>query len=189
MIKQEEGQKNEDVYKTGKHPVFSTKHLETLIKKKGYAIWAKEIEDERCKADLMYRIFKQYDYETIDTLIGGLVELIEKKNAPDLSNSRMHRDAMEFLFKHPRVCLKIKVFYILLIVAREPEAQRVIRAGYDTKKNIWGNEWQKKIDVFFKHLAEHVTRMYNAPFGETNIEQVVNDFVNAAELLYLSNYT
>jgi hypothetical protein len=190
MIKQEEGQKDreKEVYKIGKNPVFSTKHLETLVQKKGYKAWAKQIEDERCESDLMYRLFKQSN-ETIDTLLRGLVELIEKKNAPDLGDSRMHRDAMAFLFKHPRVDAKVKLFYILLIVAREPEAQRVIEAGYDTNKNIWGNEWQKKMSVFFKHLEEHVTRMYNSPFGETNIEQVINDFVNAAELLYLSNYT
>lgn len=186
MIKQE-GQKEVD-YKVGKHPIFLKKNLEELAEKKGYNTWAKTIEDERCEADLIYRLFKRPE-TVVDALLRGLVDLIEKKNAPDLGESRNHRDAMAFLFKHPRVDAKIKLFYILLIVAREPEAQKVIKSGVDPKNSMWGKDWEKRVDAFFKNLQGHVIQMYGAPFGETNIEERVGNFLIGAELLYVSNYT
>jgi hypothetical protein len=181
--------KQEGQPRVGKHPIFLKTHLETIVHQRGYNVWVKKLEDERCETDLMYRLFKRPE-TIVDTLLPGLVELIEKKNAPDLGDSRMHRDAMSFLFKHPRVDAKIKLFYILLIVAREPEAQTVIRAGYDKSNNsLWGDQWEKRANAFFKHLGEHVIRMYGAPFGETNIEERIGEFLIGAELLYVSNYT
>lgn len=177
----------EGLAKVGKHPIFLTEHLKKLQEKQGYNVWAKKIEDEKCDTDLMYRLLKRPE-TVVDALLPGLVEIIEKKNAPDLKESRMHRDAMTFLTEHPRVDAKIKLFYILLIIAREPEAQRVIKAGY-SPKCMWGDQWEKRANAFFKHLGEHVIRMSSAPFGETTIEDRVGEFVIGAELLYVSSYT
>lgn len=178
----------EQEYRVGKYPVFLKKNLEIIVKKKGYDSWAKTLEDERCEADLMYKLFKRPE-TIVDTLMPGLLEIIEKKNAPDLQESRMYRDAVAFLRKHPRVDARIKLFYILLIIAREPEAQNVIRAGYDKINNMWGDQWEKRANAFFKHLGEHVMRLFGSPFGESNIEDRVIEFLIGAELLYVSNYT
>lgn len=173
--------------KVGKYPEFDGEQLKKIAEKKGYTQFCKDLEDKRCEADLMYRLFKRPE-TIVDKLLPGFVEIIKKKNDPDLQCSARFADSMRFLLEHPRADPKIKLFYILVIIAREKEAQIVIKAGYKAEGNIWENEWEKHLNEFFKDLASLVCEVNDASFGETNIIERVMGFVIAAELRYLSNY-
>lgn len=173
--------------KVGKYPAFELGQLEKIAKKKGYTQYCRDLEDKRCEADLMYRLFKRPE-EVVDKLLPGFYKIVETKNSPDTQESIVFVDANKFLMLHPRADPKIKLFFVLHVIASEKEAQIVIKAGCKTEGNIWEEEWEKHLNRFFKDLMELVTEFTNAPFGETNIEERVMGFNIAAELRYISNY-
>lgn len=171
----------------GKHQAFEVKDLQMASEQKGYMEFCKKLEDDRCNADLMYRLFRRPE-EVVDKLLPGLVEIIKTKNSPDLEESGLFVDAKDFLLYHPRACTSIKLFAILVVVAHEVEAQNVIKAGYKAEGNIWEDKWEKHLTMFFKDLVEVVGETFNTSFGETNIMERVKCLNIAAELRYLSNY-
>jgi len=174
--------------KVGKHPIFDYNKLQTLANKQGYSDFFEKIEDKRCDSDLMYRLFKRPE-SVVDKILPGLIDIIKTKNSPDLNDSHVFRDAIQFLLHHPRVDTKIKLFYTLLIIAHETEAQEIIKKGYKAEGNIWEDKWEKHVVGYFKELSKMVNEtLFDASFTESNIQERVTHFVITAELVYMSDY-
>ena len=170
--------------KLGKYPCFQLSVLQNLATQHGYAAFCQETEDKRCEADILYRLFHRPD-TVVNKMLRGLVEIIKKKNSPDLEQSRMFQDGMAFLLHHPRADAQIKLFYILLIINHEPETHAIIKAGV-TSDNMWGKQWDAHFKVFVKELDTFVKETFNTRFGETDILQRVEYFNVTCEILYLS---
>ena len=174
--------------KVGKHPTFDYNKLQTLADKQGYTDFVKTIEDQRCKSDLMYRLFKRPE-SVVDKLLPGLIEIIKTKNSPDVTDSHMFRDAESFLLHHQRVDTKIKLFFTLLVIARETEAQEIIKKGCKTEGNIWEDKWEQHMVGFFKEISKMTNDiLFDDSFTEANIQEKVTHFVVSVELAYMSDY-
>ena len=166
---------------------YSRETLQKMAEKKGFAQCNKQIEDARCEADLMYAIFKRPD-TVLPTLLPGLVEIIKKKNSPDLEKSRMFRDAMEFLLKNPNADSRLRIFFTLWIINREQEAKDIIRKAYlvEHPGNLWETKCHTHFDRFTHHLAELCKCVQIESFGAGNIIKVIRTTVLCAEQLYLT---
>ncbi len=187
---QEQQQQQQDenvlpIYHVYQHK-YKRSRLKTLFDTKGFTNRNTLIENERCAADLMYAMFKRPS-TVMPKLLAGLIEVIKKKNSPDLGQSRMFREAVNFLTVHPHASDRIKVFNVLLILNREPEAVEVFKAGYiaDHKGNLFGKTYATHLDVFLFHLRALVHNTFTFPFGEPNVVDVVHKFVAYAEQIYL----
>jgi len=168
----------------GKYPCFKLSVLQSLAEKQGYQAYCKEMEDKRCEADILYRLFHRPE-TVIDKLLPGLVDIIKKKNSPDLEQSRVFQDGMAFLLNHPRASGEIKLFYTLLIINHEPEAQAVIKAGV-TKNNMWEDQWETHFKTFLQELDAFTKETFLRRFGETDVLERVEYFNITCELLYFS---
>lgn len=173
-------------YHIGKHPVFPLARLQTLAEQQGYAAFCKAEEDKRCDADLMYKIFKRPE-SVVDTLLQGFHTIIKTKYSPDLEASRVFMSACDFLLNHPRCDPRFKVFYTLMIINNEEEAQTVIKAGYkNTEGNMWGDKWEAHFKSFLKELKALQEQLHNMGFGEPNVMERIEWFNNVAEIIYMS---
>lgn len=180
----EEGQQKYHV----RYQTFPLKRLREWAEENEYAKRNKEIEDERCEADLLYELFKR-PHVAADRLLRGLIELIERKNEPDLERSRMFREARDYVIHHPRCPLLLKQFSILLILSREPDALSVFEAGYKPHHRgcLWGTQCNQHLRTFVQqHLRCMVDGTMSCAFGESNIVLIVRRFVHDAEHIYLT---
>lgn len=157
--------------------------MKHLAEKSKYVAINERIEDERCKGDLLYRLFRRP--ETLAyKLLDALVDVIKKKNSPDLERSSMFNDAIDFLLKHPHVDWHAQVFYILVILNKDTDAQTLFKNGY-AKGNLWKDEHIQHFERFLTKLNELIENTMLAPFGEVNVAPIVRSFVTRAEQLYL----
>jgi hypothetical protein len=178
------GEESRAEYQIGKHPVFPLERLQMLLVSHGYTSFCTSEEDARCAADLMYRLFKRPE-GIVDELLTGFAGIIRTKYSPDLHESRVITDALDFLLKHPRAEAKTKLFYILWIVANEEEAQTVIKAGYKPD-NMWGEKWETHFKTFLKELKALVSQLQHTAFGEPNVCERMDWFNAVAEMVYMS---
>lgn len=163
--------------------VFKKSQLEQWVKEKGFDQVCKEEEDRRCASDLMYCIFRRPE-QCIPTLLPRLIELIEKKYAPDLTRSRIYTDTITRLLNNG-ADLKIRVFFTLLIISREEEAQSVIRSAY-REGSLWGHKSSTRFQqVYLPILCAIINQAFSEPFGEVNIVDIVTWVVTEAEQMYM----
>lgn len=159
---------------------FKKSLLEQWAKEKKFDQMCKEEEDRRCASDLMYSIFKRPE-EYVPQLYPRLIELIEKKYAPDLLKSRVFRD----LHGNPPSDVTIQTFYSLLIIAREEEAQDVIQSAYGPD-SLWGDKSSRRFqNEYLPVLRAMIDQAFNEPFGQVNIVDIVTWLVCEAEQLYM----
>lgn len=162
--------------------------LQKIFDDNGFSAINKQLEDARCEADLMYAIFNR-PHIAIPTLLKGFLEIIEKKNTPKLGQSKMYRDAVSFMTENPRADNRAKIYFVLLIINREPEAQEFIEASYLPQHpgNIWENDYKTHFKTFSQtHLPRLVESAHTSAFGAGNIIEFVRSFVLCAKQLYLS---
>jgi hypothetical protein len=158
-------------------------HLRVKIYKKSELIEAvggsntttTTIENQKCESDIMYCLFKR-PHIVAPLLYEKFRELALKKNSPDLGQSRVFMDAMTFLSTHSRPHYTIMTFQILLFLCREDEAQEII-------STTSGGE---KIYKFVNEFNKHIENVFKMSFGESNIKWIVREFVDRAELIYMS---
>lgn len=146
-----------------------------------------ELEDDRCQADLLYALFHR-PQTVADRLLQGLMDLIVRRNDPDLERSRMFRESHQYVTQHPRAAWVLKVFNILLILSREPGAAEVFEAGYDPDSPgcLWGHNYKDHLQRFLQNLRFMVDGTMSCSFGECNIVFIVQRFVQDAEMTYLT---
>ena len=161
---------------------FKRSKLKKWSKEQGFDELCKEEEDKRCANDLMYTIFKRPE-DCIPTLFPRLLDLIEKKYAPNLSQSRVYTDTMAKTKDHSD--LNLRVFLTLLIIAREEEAQQVIKSAYK-EESIWRFKSSSRFDrTYIPILKAIIDQAFKEPFGEVNIVQIVTWVVVEAEKMYM----
>lgn len=166
---------------------FPIARLQQLLDKHNFAQRQKAIEDERCEADLLYALFRRTK-TVLPKLLPGLLEVVTRKNAPDMEESRMYRDARDYLLnadKHAdrHVC----IFMVMTIVNHDTETHAVFRDGY-ADGNFFGTAAQgyAQFQRWLPHLAQLVEGMKMASVGEANVLHAVFEFVVACEYYYLS---
>jgi len=167
---------------------FPLARLQELSDKHAFSAHNRAIEDARCANDLLYALFRRPETVLLPRLLPGLLELIAKKNAPDMERSRRIREGREFLLdaaRHPNH--RIRIYAVLLIVNREPEAHAVFRDGY-ADGNYFGSakEGRAQFERFLPHLAQLFDALFAAPYGEANSVQRITELVGGSELFYLS---
>lgn len=143
------------------------------MNQKGYLEWCKQEEDKRCEQDLMYRLFRRPE-TVVDKMLPELARIIRSKYSPDLDESRRAMDALNFLLTFPRASPKIKLFYVLFVVAEEEEAQTVFAKE------------SPHFARYLKELKTLVVEMQDMHFGEPNVVDRVEWFNSVAEILYMS---
>ncbi len=174
--------------------VYKRSTLQQIANNNGFTTHNKEIEDVRCKADLMYALLHRPE-TVVDRLMEGIQEIVKKKYSPDISKSRMFLDADHILRTNTRIDLRIKVFWILLALRAEEEVREVFKAGI--KKDAFEDDrtefnssglWKDPI-AHFDHFIDVFTPMIDATmkqaFGEPNIVDIVHAVVTCTEKMYL----
>lgn len=169
-----------------KRQAFDIVELQKLADKHNFTRRNRLVEDRRCANDLLYALF-QRPHTVLDRLLPGMLEIATRKNAPDIERERLFCDARSFLLTAPHANEHVRVFAVLLVLNREPEAQTVFKAGY-TDGNVWGDAeaGRKRFERFLPHLAQLVEGVFQAPFGETNVVQLMFEMVVGAKIFYLS---
>lgn len=180
---------NQEEKKQEYHVAFQTFERSKLRKLADLQPFSKQtqaLEEDRCTSDLLYRLFRN-PKAIAPQLLCALIKVIEKKNDPDLKKSCMFRDAAAFLTEHAHADVRIKVFFILVILNKDTDAQIVMRKGYK-QNNMWGETAISHFNQFLKRLQELVDNTFCSPFSEVNTPAIVRSFVVRAEQLYLSSY-
>lgn len=173
------------VYHQGRQ-VFSRNYLEKLAKENAFSTISKQVEDKRCQTDVMYRLFKR-PHLIADKLLNGLVELVKKKNAPNLEQSRVFQEATTILRETSALPDSIKVFMTLIIINVDTDAQSVMRKGYQPQ-NLWGANAQAHFSMFLEKLSALTTQLLTQSFAFHNIVPLVNTYLVKAEQLYMGCY-
>jgi hypothetical protein len=140
-----------------------------------------QVFNDRCDGDLMFQLFER-PRTCIDQLFKQLCKLIEKKLSPDLQRSRMYTDMVK------QDCNMVcKTFFVLLIIAREEEAQQVVMDAYNEKTSIWKDKSASRFQTnYIPRLKELFNQQFHERFGEVNIVQIMHFYVNEAQKLYMS---
>jgi hypothetical protein len=161
--------------------------LQKMADKNGFTANNRQLEDARCEADLMYALFRR-PKEIIPKMLAGFLEIIKKKNSPKLELSKVARDGIAFLIDNPRAADCVKLYIVLRIINREPEAKELIRSSHLAQHpgNIWENNYVAHFERFLRHLAELYENADTASFGAGNIIEYVRSLVLCAEQLYMS---
>jgi len=181
LLKLDEKEKNKELVYNYKFQRIEKNHLQSIADNEPINLINYNLETQRCEKDVLYCLFKR-PHTITELLITKFHELIVKKYSPDLALSRVFNDAMEFLLKNKKAHPKILTFFILLIVCREKEAQKIIQDTY--KLNLWPvNHLDKFVNEFSKIIYDET---FKFPFGESNIIQIIHQCVNTAELIYMS---
>jgi hypothetical protein len=146
------------------------------------------IHEERCRDDVMYALLHNVEPDISDFLEECL-NLIVKKNSPDLEHSIMFREARKFLSSDASVGGRL--FFLLFIINKEPEVQDLLRrraaASESLPGNLWGAHAVQHLDDFLQqHLSKMVEATLNWPCSTRNIVDVVRNFSNAARSTYLT---
>ena len=167
--------------------VFKRSVLKEMAQKNGFLKHHHDLENDHCDSDLLYALFKRPRTVT-QKLLSGFVEIIKKKNAPDLERSRMFCDAISFLLENPRTDERVKVFYILWIISAEPDTKEVIVAGHvkDHKGDLWGDKYNMHFEIFLQNLKQLVAETKYCPFGQTESVNMVHRFILCAERIYFT---
>jgi hypothetical protein len=168
--------------------VYAREALQKMSDALGFTAHNTAIEDARCEADLMYALFRR-PHTVAPKILAGFLEIIKKKNSPKLEQSRMFRDAMEFLTTNPNADNRLKIYYILMVINREVEAKDFIRTAYiaNHRGNMWGERnYVAHFERFTRHLSELVENASTSTFGAGNIIEFVRSFVLCAEQLYMT---
>lgn len=173
------------VYHLGRQ-VFSRNYLEKLAQDNAFSTISKQVEDKRCQTDAMYKLFRR-PHLIADKLLNGLIELVKKKNAPNLDQSRVFQEATKILRETTTLPDSIKVFVILIIINVDTDAQSVMRKGYQPQ-NLWGTNAQAHFSMFLEKLSVITNQLFAEPFAFHNIIPLVNSFLVKAEQLYMGCY-
>jgi len=173
-----------------------TNNLKEMAASKQSNFWkkAQDIHERRCDADLLYALLMSPTREIkvdgqqmllVDRILSAFFVIISKKNAPSFEDSRRIREARAFLTSE-MADTDLKIFNVLMMLNREPELQDIVRSGFDMKSayNLWGDECIYHFDAFLAHLNGMVEATLNWNYNETNIVDVVRNFVQAARLHY-----
>jgi len=158
---------------------YPTAALHEMAARAGFLANAARVEDERCAQDVLYALFRR-PHTVAAQLLRGLVEVLRTKYAPDFAQSRMCQDAVRYMLENPEGSQppeRARAFYILLILSKEPEARAVFAEGVPDAR---------RLDAFIVRLRAMVHGTFAFPFGETNIIQVVQQFLLDAEHEYLT---
>lgn len=168
--------------------LYTHANLTKLSKTIGFTQINEAIETERCGADLLYCLFRRPSV-AVPRLLPPLLELIRKKYNPELEDSRIFCDAVTFLTTRGNdIDPRIQIFYILLIINNEEEAQNAIRSAYvcQSPGNLWGPNPGLHLATFLQDLAQLFGSLFSGSFGEANIVRSIHDFVKFAEKFYMS---
>lgn len=163
-----------------------------------------QVQEQRCEADPLYCLmFNPYhqleliDYDDpaepivgyvsmIDRLLGGMIEILERKYGEGLKKARIIQDACTYL-KSGRANHQVKLFFILFVMKNEPEACEFIRALFiqDHPGNLWRDSIYDHFDRFMLFVDECVDKTVDFPASERNINAVVQNMILAAKQEYL----
>lgn len=146
------------------------------------------IDQERCLADLMYRILVRPQDAIVKQVLDSCFQLIEKKNSPDLNKSRMYREANEYVMSE-MADAKVRLFYLLFIVAKESEVQDLFAQGIQVKHpgNLFGNEAIPHLYEYFKILHDMCDKTLNFNYNPVNILVIVDKYLEEAKRMYVLN--
>lgn len=185
IVMAEEPVEQVPIYHVYRHK-YKRSRLKALLDAKGFSNRNIQIENERCAADLMYAMFKR-PKTVLPTLLPGLIEIIKKKNSPDLWQSRMFRESIRFLLENEHASDRIKIFNVLLIICNDPETAEIFKTGYivDHRGNLFGKNCIAHLDTFLVHLKALMYNTLSFKFGETTVVGIVHQCVAYAEQIYL----
>jgi hypothetical protein len=153
------------------------------------------VEKERCAADLMYTILMHPDQQlpnSQQTLIHRLVsagfDIISKKYAPDIQQSRMIKEAREFVTDSRLADTYIQRFVFLFMLHKEEELQQLVENAYVEGKHLWGTNVEARAHFrrFLDQLGGMVQNTLDWPCSELNMVEVVQNMVRAAVKCYLT---
>lgn len=159
------------------------------------------VEKERCASDLMYTVLMHPDQviggaagggeqTVVHRLVTAGFEIITKKYAPDLQQSRMIREARNFVTNAQLADTYIQRFVFLFMLHREVELQELISQAYVEGKHLWGSneEARAHFQRFLSHLNSMVQQTLDFPCSELNMVDVVHNMVNAVTKCYLIKF-
>lgn len=165
---------------------YKRHELETLLKETAFAKLAAQVERERCEADLLYCLLMKPSEELLNRVLRQCHEMVLKKNAPDMDNSRIIRESWDVLMRAGNT--HVKLFRFLFMLNHEPEIQEMMRHGYilNHPGNLWGERAHSHLADFLLSLEKMVKDTLNWPCSDANILDVVHNMVNGARLAYMT---
>jgi hypothetical protein len=165
------------------------------LKKQPFVQLLSKVEQERCTADLMYTILMHPDQvlgattttTVIERLVNAGFDIITKKYAPDLSQSRMIREARAYVTNSRLADTYVQRFVFLFMLHKEEELQQLIESAYVEGKHMWGTneEARQHFRLFLTHLGAMVQSTLDWPCSELNMVDVVRNLVRGATKCYL----
>lgn len=174
-------------YQSGDKISIHLSKLQKTVSTNGCKTIMLDLERQRCEADIMYRLFRNPVKSGIaKTLLQGLVKFIEHKNQPDLTKSRVYRDARDFMLHHPRADYRVQIFFILLILSHDADARVIVRNAYKPG-NLWEQDASQHFDAFIVKLQDLIQTTMLSRFAEPTIRPIIHNLVVKAEQIYLSH--
>ena len=156
------------------------------------------VERDRCAADLMYTLLLHPEQQigaTGGTIIQRLVsagfDIILKKYAPDIQQSRMIREARAYIVDSGLADTYVQRFVFLFMLHKEEELQELVEQAYvEGGKHLWGTNAEARAHFrrFLIQLAVMVQSTLDWPCSELNILDVVRNMVRAAAKCYLTKF-
>ncbi len=167
---------------------YDVEYLQKISDRMGYTKQNKAIEDERCRTDLMYAIFRRPE-TVLPELLPGLIRLAELKYQTDVSGSGIYNGSKAYMIEYQD--MSAQKFFVLTAIWQDEEARSVIKAGYDAKQNkLKGASCIEHFDTFAKHCEEMMNSLTTCPFSDTySVIQLVHAALVLGEALYLSKGT
>ena len=156
------------------------------FKRHHFAAQAALIEAERCAADLMYSILTHPKQPLLHEILTHCFDLIEKKNAPDLLQSRMYREGKEFILSE-KADHFIRLFYLLFFLSKEQEVQELFIQGCLAKHagNLFKDGAVEHLQLYFVMLQEMADKTLNFNCNIVNMTTVARTMVCEAKKAYV----
>lgn len=166
--------------------MYTRRDLEKMLSATQFARVSRLVEDDCCKADLLYSLFMRPSVH-LDFVLEQCHAIVLKKNQPDMARPRIIHDTWNLLVKAGNY--HVKLFYFLFMLHHEPEVQEMIRRGYlppPHPGNLWGDRAHTHLADFLLRLETMVAATLTWPCSEHNMRDVVHNFVHSARSAYLT---
>lgn len=144
------------------------------------------MEDERKKYDPMYNIlFAPEDF--IREYLETGISIIYKKYGKRLSSNRRITKTFDLLMssKYENDDIAVKIVALLFMTHHEPELALAIEQRYDTSGGFFEERGPQMFRKFMQHIKDFITKTLHFPYNQTNIVQIVNNFVKGAKTTYI----